>query len=247
MRALTAIAFAACATALAGDVVVNNSSNTTNVAIDGGTVNSGINLGGSTTPIQGSGKQKTERRELQGFFSRIETAGISSVEIDCAPGESPSIELKADENLLGIIDSKISGKTLTVRPLSPMGITTPISVKIRGAKGLSSFVAAGSGSLKMENLDAKAFSVSLLGDWKASLQGSCEELNAGFSGKGQIDAYALKAGTASVKARGSGEMRLQTDNVSVDLAGPVAVLCKGSPQIKSPPILGGGGRFETGK
>jgi len=245
-KALAFAALAGCLFAAADNAIVNASSGEESAASGGNSVNSGISLDGGVKAVKGDGTLKAETRSVKPF-EKIEANGIGSLEIDCsAASDAPSLEIKADGNLLPFIETGVHSAVLKISPKAPLSTANGIQVKIRGAKGLACLAANGQGQAKVEGIDASSFEIDLRGNWTASLSGACKSLTASFRGNCKVDAGELKAGTAAANARGVGELKLQADSVSADLAGPITVLCKGNPQITSKSLLGGG-KIESGK
>ena len=239
MKSLVTVSLMAFGSVMAGEVIVNNSSGKTDTVSDGSSINSGIELGANIQLRQGSGRIISERRSLA-QFSKIDCQGISRVEIDCDEKDGAAIEVKADNNLISVISAKIEGGTLRIKPDVPVSATSGIGVVIHGAKELSSLNITGSGSVKLERLNSQSFMIDLRGNWFAILQGSSSELNVSFNGVGKVDAAELKTGKATVRARGNGELTLQSAALSLDLIGPVTIHCKGKPVILSQSMVGGG-------
>src|SRR5712692_2201500 len=61
--------------------------------------------------VHGSGVRKTEKRDLPAFTS-IETSGAFEVEVTCQ--KPASFEIEADDNLLPLIETEVTGGVLRV-------------------------------------------------------------------------------------------------------------------------------------
>ncbi len=208
--------------------------------------------------VQGSGNISKQNREL-GHFTALATSLGGSVEIRI--GNTESISIETDDNLLPLIETVIENGTLRIRPVKKDMQLEPRTLKIvvqaktveRIAVGGTGTVDAdrlhgqklvfdigGSGAISVRNLEAQSVAVSLggSGNWKAS--GNTEQLQVSIGGSGKVQAGQLTARDVQISIGGSGQATVwakQTLNLSVAGSGDVAYY--GDPQVTKS-ILGSG-------
>ena len=77
---------------------------------------------GMLSEVKGSGKRQTETRQVA-LFTSIETEGAFNVDVVC--GKGLRVEVEADDNILPLITTEVSGnKLILTTTLNP----TPVSV-----------------------------------------------------------------------------------------------------------------------
>jgi len=90
--------------------------------------------------VKGSGKAKTETRPIT-KFSKIEVAGTGDLQVMI--GDTPSLEITTDDNILPLVETKVEGDTLKINPTKNVDPKTGIHIKVV-APSLSEVTAAGS-------------------------------------------------------------------------------------------------------
>jgi hypothetical protein len=177
--------------------------------------------------LDGSGPVLTEVREISAFTGVTNTG---SFDVYVYPAEAYHVEVKAQENLLPIIETYVSGYTLTVktkegtcfRSSFPVevyvwtpeleGVTLSGSGKIIAESAKSSVVEcfnSGSGHLVVDTVDAHDFTAGNSGSGLVRI-GEATASSIGFyqSGSGTIDAGNLY-GTEQFKIRHSSSGRVR--------------------------------------
>jgi hypothetical protein len=137
--------------------------------------------------IRGSGNVITEEREVSGFDS-VEMSGFGEVFI--TQGNSESLTIETDDNLMQYIDSVVRGNTLYIEfedntiPDPSDKITFRLNVIDLEALDLS-----GAGSFTIESLETPSLEIT-------------------FSGAGDIDLDSLMADRVSTRVSGAGDISL---------------------------------------
>src|SRR5436190_2650339 len=185
-----------------------------------------------TTP--GSRVEASETRTVAAF-QRIELGG--SIDLDVEIGgdaaAAPELVVRADDNLIGMLETVSNGGTLTVRwqknDQRPDPRVPPrVHVRTSSLERLSS---AGSGSANVHGLTGGTFSAQLAGSGDLSLKGRVERLNVTLSGSGDVDAFGLETVEARVTCSGSGDVRVQaSERVDVASSGSGDVIYRGNPK-----------------
>lgn len=160
-----------------------------------------VNAGGT----RGNGKISMESRDASAFNS-IKVAGSANVIIE--QGGKHSITVETDENIMSLIETKISGGELTIdtkESVSPTKLN--IYLMLSDIKDLR---LVGSGDIFAKyriNADAINLSVSGSGDIKLK-QLIAKSVKANVSGSGDIE-VAGKSETAELKVVGSGDIEMK--------------------------------------
>jgi len=174
--------------------------------------------------ITGSGTSATESRAVNGFQAIVLR---SSMKLVLRQGPREGIELRADNNLLPLIETRVVEhdgvptleigvkKGTSVSTKQPM--TAPVDLVMLRALSI-----LGSGDVVAEALKTPGLSVSISGSGNVRVnQLAADEVSARVSGSGDI-AFAGRTGKLSIAISGSGDVDtrgLQADDVSVSVAG----------------------------
>ncbi len=134
--------------------------------------------------IEGNGIVRTEMRDAEGFN---EIASSGDFVVTVMPGNSYSVEITAESNLLPYISTNVDGKTLKIRTtgIHSLRQSEPIEIFVTtpALKGLS---LSGSGLIKTGSFMSDNFSITLSGSGDIDTQISTETLKANVSGSGNI-------------------------------------------------------------
>ncbi len=187
--------------------------------------------------IQGSGVSKSETRTVA-EFDQIEIDGVGTVNITF--GETPSLQVTFDDNLLQYIKTEVVGETLkislTESTSSSSGPTFDIvmnkinSVEIDGAA-------------KVNLLDAKLDNFELRVDGACTFvaDGVAESLDIDMSGAGRIDANELKAKSVKISISGAAKADVYaSETLDADISGAGRVNCLGNPKGGTRDVSGAG-------
>lgn len=213
---------------------------------------------GSGEHIKGNGNIGKQSREL-GHFSALSAGLGGSVEVRL--GNSESVSIETDDNLLPQIETVVENGTLRIRPLKRDLRLEPHSLKIivnartieRIAVGGSANVEAprlkgpklqfdigGSGSISAPELESQSVSVSLGGSGGFKASGMTDQLQISIGGSGKVQTGQLATRETSVSIGGSGQATVWAkQSLSVTVAGSGDVSYYGDPQL-SKSIMGSG-------
>ncbi len=199
------------------------------------------------TRIEGSGVEATETREVASF-TRVEAARAMTVVIEVGPEQS--VVVRADDNLLDEVRTRVSGETLEVsssRDLDPdvglvVEITVPEleSIEASGASrieamdaeaGEFSAEASGASTVDLKELSASDVSVDASGASTVTVSGEATQLDAQASGASTLDLAELVVEEASADASGASEISLNvTGSLSADASGASRIRYEGDPR-----------------
>jgi hypothetical protein len=215
--------------------------------------------GWNSEKVHGSGHVKTETRAL-GHFNGVALALPGSVELRI--GNTESVTIETDDNLLPMIETVIENGTLQLRPskrnwnfdtrrlkiviqakavdkLALGGSGSIEADPLRGAKVMVDL--GGSGSINVKGIDSDNLSVSLggSGDLKVG-GGAVSKLSLSIAGSGDVDLGKVRSVNASVNIAGSGNATISArDTLSATIAGSGDVNYYGDPRVSKTAIGSG--------
>ena len=185
--------------------------------------------------VEGNGVHKKETREV-GSFSGVASSG--SWDVMLAYGNSSSIQIEGDENLLEYIETKVENGKLNIRARKSGNIRSKnkivVYVTISQIKGLyqsgsgdmigkgnfsnsgtTNVGVSGSGSIKVDFERFNKIDASISGSGSIILKGSSTEVDARISGSGSINCKEVVTDDVTATISGSGNIRVQA-NTSID-------------------------------
>jgi len=200
--------------------------------------------------VSGNGQVKQENRQAA-RFENIATSGTFKVYIQ--QGNTHSIQVEAESNLLPYIETNIHGDDLEVRvkkgynirPTKPVNIyVTMEEVHNLAASGSGGFFSRGklktdalklsvSGSADADlDIDAGKVKVGVSGASNVKLTGTSNEADYGVSGKADIAAFDLLTDDVKIGISGSGNARVYArKTLKVGVSGMGNIKYKGNPDI----------------
>jgi hypothetical protein len=215
-----------------------------------------FSLFGGGDRVTGSGTLATESRAVTGFQA---IALRSSMKLVLRQGSREGIELRADNNLLPLIETRVvdrSGvptleialkKGTSVSSNNPMTATIDLvtlrALSIQGSGDVVgeslktprlSVSISGSGNVRLKQLAADEVSAQVSGSGDIQFAGRTDKLSIAISGSGDVDTRALHAEEVSVSAAGSGDANVNArKTLSVSIAGVGDVKYSGDAVVKS--------------
>ena len=212
--------------------------------------------------VQGSGRIVKQVRQV-GNFNGLALGLPGHLELRI--GNTESVTIEADDNLLPLLETVVEGGTLKIRPhkrnLSLQSKSIRIVVQARSIERLSlggsgsidadplrarklDVDLGGSGSINLKGVESEVLAVSLggSGDLKAA-QGTIGKLTVSIGGSGDVDLGRVQTNSASVTIAGSGEATVWPRNeLSATIAGSGDVNYYGDPQVSKSTVGSGGVR-----
>ncbi|MEG2029143.1 MAG: head GIN domain-containing protein [Janthinobacterium sp.] len=204
----------------------------------------------SGNSIQGSGKLQKQTREA-GSFHGVALNVPGNVELRI--GNTDSITIEADDNILPLIDTAVENGTLRIRPakrnanfrqtkltiviearqVERISVGGSGSIAASGLRGDKlRFDVGGSGSIHARELDSRTVSVAIGGSGNFKASGKTEQLTASIGGSGNIQAGRLAARDVQVSIGGSGEAQVWAkDDLTISIGGSGEVSYYGDPRI----------------
>lgn len=209
----------------------------------------GVNVG----VTRGSGNVVSENRPVSNFHAVTLTgSGVMNI----TQGDTESLTIKADDNLMPLITTTVQNGVLTIGFGSQRGEVTliptrPIEYALQ-VKNLDAFELTGAGninapalkseSFKLESsgagtfnlaqLDTKTLKVSSSGAGTMTISGQTETQEVMLSGLGSYNAGDLKSNNATITVSGTGSATVwATEQLIVTISGAGSVSYYGSPQV----------------
>ncbi|MFZ2991067.1 head GIN domain-containing protein [Ideonella sp.] len=217
------------------------------------------NSWGSGPKIEGSGKVIELRRSL-GSFSRLRIEGPFNVV--AGVGSAGAATIKADDNIVPLIQTEISGDTLIIKAKSNQSYSsrsgllvtvdfqTLKAAEVRGSGNLQinslkadafALSVSGSGDARMLDTDVKQLEVSIAGSGDITVEGRADSAAYNIAGSGDVRAEKLLAKRSSVSIAGSGDAVVHaSESLDVSIAGSGDVRYAGNPPQVKRSVVGSG-------
>lgn len=212
--------------------------------------------------VSGNGNIKKEKRNASAAVDEISTSGKFKVYI--TQGNTPSIEVEADENLLPYIETEISGDELQLHPKRGYNIKPSKDIVVRvTVKELESLSGSGTsgfytqGAVKGDKLEVamsgrgdaeldlqyNKLEIGISGTGKAKLKGRADEAEIAISGSGDVDAPAMQSQKMEVSISGAGSAYVNASKkLDVAVSGSGNVKYKGAASVSQ--AISGKGKIE---
>jgi hypothetical protein len=212
--------------------------------------------------VRGNGTIKTDERTVQSF-DKIKCSG--SYDVELTQGNSSTVKIETDENLLPYIETKVNGDELVIRTEDDVNIRSSDKIKIYiTTPKLEGFKLSGSGNIKTTNkftggdhldlniagsgdihfdVNTPKINSSISGSGDIYLTGETRDSRIDIAGSGNYHADDLKSENATIKIAGSGDAWLFVDDqLDINIAGIGNVYYKGNALVKQK--IAGTGRIE---
>lgn len=202
--------------------------------------------------VSGSGPVVTETRNISGFSEiRSEFSG----EIYITPGNSYSVTIDAQQNIIDVIETVLNDGILTLRVKSNtvirpdsrviVRITTPhiTGLHVNGSGNMTVtdnlgtsdlyLKVSGSGNIYLPGLTCSSVYANISGSGEIDINNgevATEEID--ISGSGSMDFSNLLAASSDIEIAGSGDARVYVSNkLKVRISGSGTVYYRGTPSI----------------
>ncbi len=217
-------------------------------------------LNGCLDCIQGSGNVVSKTMDVDEFHS-VSIEGQGNLYI--TQGEEQSLRIDAEDNILEVMETEVSGGKLTVSTgLKCIRPTKPINIYVT-MMDVNSLSVSGSGKIQGETpINTDILSVSTSGSGESNLEVNVSELNTAISGSGKettrgvadmhsirisgsgkIYGYELVTRTTDISISGSGTCEVHaTEELDVLISGSGNIYYKGDPEVSE--SISGSGKVE---
>lgn len=188
--------------------------------------------------VAGSGTSKTETRQVPEFRA-LHVSG--AVRFEVQHGDTQSLEITADDNLLSLLTSEVENGRLTIKPTRSIRPKTDIVVRAT-VRELTEVGGSGSITGEVHGVRTDAFKLDLSGSARLTLHGKARSLRVDLSGSGRVDADALDADEVRLAISGSGDADVHAvRTLDVQVSGSGTVRYRGDPKVTE--SISGSGRI----
>jgi hypothetical protein len=166
-------------------------------------------VGDDGDAVTGSGTLATETRDVSSF-SGVVLGGVGKLII--AHGETESLSITAEENILPLLRSEVSGGRLILGPPPGSSISNTRDIVYRlTVRELDSLVVSGVTVVRVEGVDTDLLTVNLTGTSVIRAFGRADRQEIVVSGLGDYRARNLESRVATVDVSGLGSAVLRVD------------------------------------
>lgn len=195
--------------------------------------------GAVAASIKGSGNVLEQSRPVADFQSiRSEGAWVLDVKV----GGAPSLKVRADDNLLPLIETTVNQGELTIRFKDD---TPSIGFKRQSPRievtvpKLSAYRHEGAGQATFHNLQGERFALSYDGAGLITASGQVDKLSVEASGAGSLDLDRLKAREVTVNLAGVGAVQVYaSESLTAAVDGIGSLTYFGKPKRLSKAVSG---------
>jgi hypothetical protein len=205
---------------------------------------------------RGSGTERKESRKVD-TFTAIEVGGAFTVEVVC--GQSPSLEITGDDNLLQYIETNVRGGTLSIETKRSISPKSKMHIRIT-TQDLKSLQSSGASEVTLSNVNNEKLhlqtsgagsvtasvktamlEIKTSGAGNVRVNGTAKTLSVQTSGAAEIKAKDLSVHKAQIGVSGAGDVELTVaDELDVRVSGAGDVRYYGDPKIVTKEISGAG-------
>jgi hypothetical protein len=208
---------------------------------------SGFSMSGlGTQRIVGSGQAATEKRAV-GAFDAVSVSG--NMKLVVRQAAAVAVQVKADDNVLPVLETVVEGGTLSVRYRRGTSVSTrtPVVVEV-DASTLKALSASGSGDIDLDSFKTPALNLSISGSGDVRFKGlDTDNLGLSISGSGDARGDG-RAAKLKISIAGSGDVKfgsLASDEVRVSIAGSGSAVVQATRTLEAS-IAGSGDVRYTG-
>ncbi len=178
--------------------------------------------------VIGSGKKARETREVDNF-TQLELLGIGRIEVTI--GDLRPLELSGDDNILPMIETKVTDGRLVIRATRSIRPVQPLIIKAT-ASDLTAIMLGGAGGIAITGIANDNLRATLTGAGTVTLSGQTSNLAITLTGAGTVDARKLVAKVAAVDMSGAGRIDVSpVVSLHVTITGVGTVTYSGEPKI----------------
>ena len=188
--------------------------------------------------IRGSGNVVSEQRTVNGFTAvSLEGSGRLTI----AQGETESLAITADDNLMPYLTSEIKDGQLTLGTKNNENIDPSKDVVYKlTMKNVSAIGLAGSGSVDAKGIHAERLKIVVAGSGGMSVAGTAAQQEITLAGSGEFRGDDLKSKVVTIQIAGSGGAALNvSEKLEASIAGSGGITYRGDAAVTRH-ILGSG-------
>ncbi|MCU1264061.1 MAG: hypothetical protein JWM21_379 [Acidobacteria bacterium] len=197
----------------------------------------GCHFSGMGNAVSGSGVRKTEKRDVAPFHA-IETEGAFELEATCQKPES--LEIEADDNILPLIQSEVSGGVLHLKAQKAYNSRQGVIVRI-SVPNLDSLSGTGAGKFRIQGVKNDNFEVHTTGAANVVASGETKNIEVHTTGAGSVDTHGLHAEKANVSSTGAAKVDVYaSEQLDASVSGVGRITYSGEPKTVNKHVTGAG-------
>ncbi|WP_353152289.1 head GIN domain-containing protein [Herminiimonas fonticola] len=197
----------------------------------------GNNVSSAGESVIGQGPIKEEVRPVA-RFNAVKIEG--PVDVTYTISTTPSVRLLAQGNILPLITVEVVAGQLVLAMNGSFSTSAPIRALVSGPSPVAVGI-NGSGSFVGAGLAGAALQLRIAGSGNIKASGSVDAVNVVVAGSGDIDIVDIKAKSADIQIKGSGDVHAYaSQSARVALSGSGDVRIKGAPLKRNVERAGSG-------
>lgn len=194
---------------------------------------------GMLSEVKGSGNRKTETRQVASFTA-IETEGAFDIDVVC--GKTLHVEVDADDNILPLVRTEVSGNKLIIKPTRGYSSDDSPNVRIT-VPNIDAVSVNGAGKVQVSGVNNDKIQFYANGAPQVIASGTTKMIGIDVNGAAKIDTHSLRADHAVVDSKGVSKVDLGISNqLDVTVSGPSNVTYRGDPVVNK--TINGPGKVE---
>ncbi|GAB3244483.1 head GIN domain-containing protein [Chitinimonas naiadis] len=194
---------------------------------------------GSIGGVQGNGKMASETRPLKAF-TVLDSSG--AIDVEARIGDTPSLTVEGDENLLQYIQTAQVGDKLVISTKRSFSSKQTVKV-IVVTPSLRELKHTGSGDVQLAGLNGGDLQVESTGSGETQLSGKLGALTLRMVGSGDFVGEQLSPASVKVDVLGSGDVRLgkvEVDSFEATVKGSGSIAAEGKTKSLKGSVMGSG-------
>lgn len=177
--------------------------------------------------VRGSGQSREESRSLSDFNS-LDIGGAYEIDVIC--GTTPGITINAENNILPLIKTEVSGNTLNIYNSKSINPRKKIRIKVTTAN-VDVLETSGASNIAVEKINNDRFKLDASGAGKIFLSGKTGMLRLSLSGAVKVEARDLVADNANVEISGASKADVYaSQELRADISGVGSLDYYGNPK-----------------
>ncbi|MFK7767686.1 MAG: head GIN domain-containing protein [Mariniblastus sp.] len=177
--------------------------------------------------VKGSGVLKTETRQVA-QFDKVKFDGIGTLNLSF--GETNSLEVSGDDNLLPMIETTVSDGTLHIRPTESINPKSDLVFNVVTSE-LSEVAVAGAADLNIKDAACDSLKVTVSGAADMTGNGTVTDLAVSISGAGSVSLKDMKSENAKVSVSGAASASVYASkSFDGSISGVGSITCHGNPE-----------------
>lgn len=177
--------------------------------------------------VEGNGNTTTKSFNVS-EFANIDAS--SAFDIDVIVGESQSVKIETDENLMKYVEVFVKNNTLYLKLENNTNINGDMEVSI-SVETLKNVDLSGACKINIENIKTDDFTMDVSGACKGTLSGKVENLSLDLSGATKLNTVDLKTQNLNIDMSGASKLEVHCENsLTVDASGASKIIVFGDPK-----------------